>query len=186
MLGQWEGLLAGCIHLDPGIAMIRWLEVRGDAPGPLFPELKSNNGLLAQLDFTERFSTSNFKKQLTFFLTGSGVAPDRAASFTSHCMKRGSIQLLRKLGFSDMEIMRRVFMTGVVSYLNYTENYKGFQADPIPEFSNIGAMSDFLEAKKEKESQDAAMANFLQSCSLSDLEGCMDLFPAVYTGLNEE
>lgn len=164
------------------------MAIRGDQPGPLFPELNKSDGVYSQVDFTKRFTAFAFHDQLYELLKQIGYGDALAKSFTSHCMKRGAIQILRKLGYSDMAIMRKVFMTGKVAYLNYTENFSGYEAEQVPEFGNIGAAEEFVDINRAKNRQEVMIAEFLQSCSISYLDGCMDsdLFPAVFAGGDDE
>lgn len=112
-------------------------------------------------------------------------------SLTCRCMKRGCVQILRKLGICDVDIMKRVFMTGEGAYLNYAEIFKHYHAEAVPRFGNASAALFDAELREEFKRQDLLMATqegvclrdesfqlglFLQSCDVEDTDGVLDLF----------
>lgn len=177
--------------MDPGVALLRWILVRGDEAGSLFPELVSIRGEKVRVDCSRPFSRKAFTALLHSRLRAIGIAETLIATFTSHCMKRGCVQVLRKLGLSDAEIMKRVFMTGIKAYLNYSEIFNNFHSQGVPQYGNANAALFDSALREEVGRQDAALAMeaggclkkdfirlglFLQSCESDDTDGTLDLF----------
>jgi hypothetical protein len=70
-------------------------------------------------------------------LVGEGEA--NVPNFSSHFIKRGTVQLYRKIHMTDQWIVRRIKMVGEYAYLRYTEEFNDVAPKEVPQFANVDA-----------------------------------------------
>lgn len=160
--------MKGNLYLDPGVALLRWLLVRGDRAGPLFPELTFVAGEKARINFKRPFDSTAFGDVLRDRLRAVGVAESILSFYTSHCMKRGSIQLLRKLGLSDTDIMTRIGMSGERAFLNYVESFNSFHSEPVPRYSNTFAARFNTAVRDQKRREDLRLVRLIERSEIQE------------------
>jgi hypothetical protein len=100
--------LASCHGMDPTLALCLWLKHRGDGNGHLFCSI-ANSG---RLDYNNPWDSKKFIEYMRSRLHLIGEGQANLAIFSSHSIKRGAVQLYRKIGMSDQWIMRRINMVG--------------------------------------------------------------------------
>jgi hypothetical protein len=127
--------LASCHGMDPTLALCLWLKQRGDEKGHLFCNIASSGRLEHNKPWDSKKFIDYMRSRL--HLVGEGHA--NVAIFSSHSIKRGSVQLYRKIGMSDQWIMRRIKMVGEFVYLRYTGAFNDAAPQDLPEFANVSA-----------------------------------------------
>lgn len=83
-------------------------------------------GEKARINYKRSFDSTAFDEVLRVRLRAIGVSESIIPFFASHCMKRGSIPLMLKLGLCDADIMLRIGMSGERAFLNYVESFDSF------------------------------------------------------------
>jgi hypothetical protein len=93
--------------------------VRGDGTGYIVCNISCSG----RFDYNRPWDPKCFimYMQQRLNLVGEGEANVR--NFSSHFIKRGAVQLNRKLHMTDQWIMRRIKMIGEYAYLRYTEEF---------------------------------------------------------------
>ena len=140
-LRDWpaSSLIRYSIYLDPQLAILSWLTVRGSRKGPLFCDIVQNNegGFI---DHTRAWKTDSFTSFLRLRLHNIGVGERDCGMYSGHSIKRGSVQLYRSLGLLDVEIMKIIQMVGANAYRNYCEAYNDCLPEQLPAYSGISCL----------------------------------------------
>ena len=131
--------LRSSILMDPKIALLTWLEIRGTEPGPLFCNLKeTRSGFI--LDCSKHWSVEKFNSHLQNRLLSVGFGPSDVLRYTGHSIKRGCVQFYRSLNVRDEYIMQIIQMTGDNAYRNYCAAFNDDAPEDIPRFSSIESL----------------------------------------------
>jgi hypothetical protein len=147
--------------MDPNLALSSWIVHRGMAPGYVYCEISPT----ARVDCTRPWNHKTFVSYMRSRLLMIGQGSEVANRFSGHSIKRGSVQLYRKIGMHDVWIMNRINMTGEGAYTRYTEMFNDAAPLPVPNFSNVHAAVEWAAAHahsdigemidhEEEESQD--------------------------------
>lgn len=171
---EWPGnsSLVGSIFMDPKIALLSWLTVRGPQDGFLFCDVVHNKAGFCKINTSEPLTSARFNILMRKRLVDIGVAPKDALMYSGHSLKRGSVQLYRSLGLRDEYVMQRVQMVGNRAYANYCEAYNDCAPEDIPRFaSEEGYLQHAHRLMEEKKilADSAAYSKFL--ADLIDDEG---------------
>lgn len=136
----WPGsALAGVHAMCPRLAMAAWMKVRGNQPGPFFCDVRGE-GFGQRIVHSSPLPSKRFCERLRQRAREVGWSQRDAARLTGHSIKRGGVQLLRKLGMSDSDIMEIFKMSSVVAYIRYTElSEKACSSDDVPKFTSYAA-----------------------------------------------
>jgi len=160
-LEDWPGNteLYGSIFMDPTIALLSWLSVRGPYEGDLFCDTVKNNHGVCKIDTARPLSSERFNRLMRNRLLGIGIAPGDVLMYSGHSLKRGSVQLFRSLGLRDEYVMQRVQMVGHRAYANYCEAYNDCAPEDLPRFSSekeyLQHAIRLMEEKKVKRNDNA-------------------------------
>lgn len=123
--------------MDPFIAILSWLCLRGSDSWYLFCNLKSTkSGSL--LEHGTTFSVSRFTTLLRCRLCDIGIGQADVSAYSGHSLKRGAVQLYRSLGYKDEFIMELVKSSEFTSYVNYCEVYNDCNSS-LPRFSSMNS-----------------------------------------------
>jgi hypothetical protein len=76
-------------------------------------------------------------------------------NFSSHSIKRGAVQLYRKIHMTDHWIMRRIKMVGEYAYLRYTEEFNDVAPQEVPQFANVDAARGWAQTSPDITIDDA-------------------------------
>jgi hypothetical protein len=141
----WPNVVLEASHaMDPNLALISWLKHRGLGPGFVFCDVHQGRVL-----HSKKWDHKTFTEYMRDRLRKIGQGSDVAARFSGHSIKRGSVQLYRKIGMSDLWIMQRINMIGEGAYTRYTEMFNDAVPESVPNFSNVAAAVKWAtEAKK--------------------------------------
>lgn len=123
--------------MDPLLAILSWLCVRGSSPGPVFCDVTVTVNHYSKINCDKPWSAKGFKDFLRSRLNSIGVGPSDCERFSGHSIKRGSVQLYRSLGVRDEMIMEIIQMTGNHAYANYCAAYNDCAPEDIPRFTSI-------------------------------------------------
>jgi hypothetical protein len=126
--------LEASLGMDPNLALFSWLSHRGMGPGYVFCEVHAN-----RVRHTQKWDHKSFTTYMRERLRKIGQGSDVVTRFSGHSIKRGAVQLYRKLGMSDVWIMQRINMVGEGAYTRYTEMYNDAAPIPVPTFSNVAS-----------------------------------------------
>ena len=78
--------------MDPFLALYSWLDIRGTSPGPIFCDIRDSKAG-STLGTTEQWSSKRFTDLLRNRLMSIGIGSEDAKMYSSHSIKRGSVQL---------------------------------------------------------------------------------------------
>ena len=136
---EWPGnsSLQGSVFMDPVVALLSWLTVRGAADGFLFCDVKKTSSGVCKIDPTKSLSSDRFNSIMRSRLLLLGVGPGDTLMYSGHSLKRGAVQLYRSLGLKDEYIMKKVQMVGANAYLRYCEAFNDCAPDDLPRFSGV-------------------------------------------------
>ena len=138
--------------MDPKVALLTWLSVRGPSDGFLFCDITTNSEGTCKIDYTIPLSSAKFNILMRGRLRTIGIGGGDILMYSGHSLKRGSVQLYRSLGLRDEYVMQRVQMVGPKAYANYCEAYNDCAPEDLPRFASA---EEYLEQadrlKKEKE-----------------------------------
>jgi len=139
VLREWPGNtnMRKSMIVDPFIALLSWMCIRGNRPGYLFCTVNAKNMTLAN----EPWPVGMFTQFLRARLRLCGVGPADVEKYSGHSLKRGAVQLYRSLGIRDEQVMSIIQMTGPNAYANYCSAYNDCSPGEVPRFKNI---EDFL------------------------------------------
>lgn len=126
--------------MDPFVALLSWLTIRGPKNGYIFCDVKNNSGC-TKINCSIPLSASRFTKILPDKLRTIGIGTSDVSMFSGHSLKRGCVQLLRSLGLRDKCVMERIQMTGSRAYTLYTESFNDCAPTTLPRFASN---ADFL------------------------------------------
>jgi hypothetical protein len=131
----WPNATLEASHaMDPNLALISWLKHRGLGPGFVFCDVHQG-----RVGHSKKWDHKTFTEYMRDRLRKIGQGSDVAARFSGHSIKRGAVQLYRKIGMSDMWIMQRINMIGEGAYTRYTEMFNDAAPVSVPNFSNVAA-----------------------------------------------
>lgn len=139
LLREWPGntKMRSAVIVDPFIALLTWMCIRGNRAGYLFCTVTDKNIVRANESWPVPTFTAFFRDRLRM----CGVGPGDVRMYSGHSIKRGAVQLYRSLGLRDEQVMEIVQMTGANAYANYCAAYNDCGPSDIPRFNNI---DDFL------------------------------------------
>eukprot|EP00737_Agarophyton_chilense_P002027 gb/GEZJ01002293.1/.p1 GENE.gb/GEZJ01002293.1/~~gb/GEZJ01002293.1/.p1 ORF type:complete len:206 (+),score=22.41 gb/GEZJ01002293.1/:412-1029(+) len=137
---EWNGSreLRYLIYVDPYIALLKWLCLRGSVNGSPFCDVKETAGGIFLL-YNAIFSVSKFTDVLRIRMHAVGVGECDVKAHSGHSLKRGAVQLYRAQGFKNEMIMELVQPSDYHSYSNYCEAYNDCQSNR-PRFSSVDAL----------------------------------------------
>jgi hypothetical protein len=93
--------------MDPNQALFQWLCHRGMGQGYLFCDVHAD-----RVRYSQKWDHKSFTAYMRDRLRKIGQGSDVSMRFSGHSIKRGSVQLYRKIGMSDLWIMQRINMVG--------------------------------------------------------------------------
>lgn len=138
-LQEWPNKdLRKSLFMDPYIAVLAWLVVRGTRKGFVFCDVSLNSGL-SVLNYGKQLEPKRFNDLLRPKLVDIGIGESQAKRYTGHSLKRGAVQLYRTLGLKDQSVMRKVQMSGSRAYSTYCNTYSDCNADSLPDFMDAEA-----------------------------------------------
>jgi hypothetical protein len=149
---EWNSPILATSHaMDPTVALCSWLSVRGDGTGYIFCNIASSG----RLDYSRPWDPKCFIEYMRerLHLVGEGEA--NVGNFSSHSIKRGAVQLYRKIHMTDHWIMRRIKMVGEYAYLRYTEEFNDVAPQEVPQFANVDAARGWAQTSPEITIDDA-------------------------------
>lgn len=135
---EWDGnsSLRNSLLMDPNVALLSWMRMRGGTTGPLFCDYRRvNAGILFNHEVP--LPAAKFKDFLRARLLSIGIGEANTKLYTGHSLKRGSVQLYRSLGLLDEYIMQLIGMTGPNAYANYCAAYNDCAPVELPRFSSV-------------------------------------------------
>jgi hypothetical protein len=146
--------------MDPNLALNTWLQHRGLGPGFVFCDVFHTG----RVNCIRPWDHKSFFQYMRGRLRNIGLGSDIAARFSGHSIKRGSVQLYRKIGMTDVWIMQRINMVGEGAYTRYTEMYNDAVPVPVPTFASVAAavewakhgthsLGDMLDDEEEENDQ---------------------------------
>jgi hypothetical protein len=116
-------------EMDPNQALFQWLCHRGMGQSYLFCDVHAD-----RVRYSQKWDHKSFTAYMRDRLRKIGQGSDVSMRFSGHSIKRGSVQLYRKIGMSDVWIMQRINMVGEGAYTRYTEMYNEVAPMPVPHF----------------------------------------------------
>lgn len=129
----WPGELAKAAGMDPFLAVLLWIDVRGDHSGPLFCEVIGDD-IGQYLNFGKSWPVDRYCHHLRKRAMDAGWSERDANCITGHSGKRGCVQLYRLLGVSDTEIMELCMMASLQAYMRYCELSEASSRRDLPKF----------------------------------------------------
>ena len=121
--------------MDPHVALLTGLSIRGADAGYLFCDARQNKQGICKIDPNRPLSSARFATMMRSRLSSIGIGPSDVLMYSGHSLKRGAIQLYRSLGLKDEYIMQRVQMVGARAYSNYCEAYNDCAPRELPRFA---------------------------------------------------
>ena len=137
-LDEWPGdtPLRGSLFMDPKVALLSWLTVRGSAEGFVFCDVYTGNHGFCKINTSKALSAARFTSMMRKRLLTIGIGPGDAGMYSAHSLKRGSVQLYRSLGLRDEYIMQKVQMVGPRAYATYCAAYNDCAPNDLPRFAS--------------------------------------------------
>lgn len=155
--------------MDPQIAPLTWLTIRGTSDGFLFCDLSQDSDGFSKLNPSKPLISARFTTTMRKRLLSIEIGPGDVLMYSGHSIKRGSVQLLRTLGLRDEYVMQKVQMVGARSYANYCEAYNDCKPDDLPRFSSVEQClqhAAYIRQQKEILLDETAFSNFLAQMSM--------------------
>ena len=136
---DWPGdtQLKGSILMDPKVALLSWLTVRGARDGYIFCDVRLSKTGICKINPAKPLSSNRFSKLMRLRLTSIGIGERDVRMYSGHSIKRGAVQLYRSLGLKDEYIMKKVQMVGANAYLRYCEAFNDCAPEELPRFSGV-------------------------------------------------
>ena len=136
---DWPGdtQLKDSIFMDPKVALLSWLTVRGASNGYIFCDVRISKKGICKIDPSKPLSSDRFRKLMRGRLTSIGIGEGDIKMYSGHSIKRGAVQLYRSLGLKDEYIMKKVQMVGANAYLRYCEAFNDCAPEELPRFSGV-------------------------------------------------
>lgn len=137
-LEEWPGNtpLRGSLFMDPKVALLSWLTVRGTADGYVFCDVSTGNQGFCKINTSKALSAARFTAMMRKRLLTIGISSGDVAMYSAHSLKRGSVQLYRSLGLRDEYIMQKVQMVGPRAYATYCAAYNDCAPNDLPRFAS--------------------------------------------------
>jgi len=154
LLEDWPGdtKLRGSIFMDPKVALLSWLTIRGGSDGFVFCDVRMSTQGICKLDPSKPLSSDRFSKLMRSRLTSIGIGKGDVSMYSGHSIKRGAVQLYRSLGLKDEYIMKKVQMVGANAYLRYCEAFNDCAPEELPRFSGVeGYIAHAARIHKERQ-----------------------------------
>jgi hypothetical protein len=146
ILDSWFCPLLDESHaMDPVMALCHWLTIRGTGAGHIFCSISASG----RLDYTKPWDPKSFIEFMRERLHLLGEGSANLAHFSTHSIKRGAVQLYRKIGMTDQWIMRRINMHGEYAYLRYTAEFNDVAPQEVPQFSNVDAATNWAQIRAD-------------------------------------
>lgn len=146
-LQHWPGNaeVRASLYLNPFVALISWMRMRGNRPGPLFCDVKEmKSGSV--INCGRILKSKKFQNELQGRLRFLGFGEDTLAGFSGHSLKRGAVQLYRSLRLRDEEIMRRMQMKDYAAFMRYTATFNNATPGSIPQFNSRQEYIEYASA----------------------------------------
>ena len=165
-LDEWPGAtpLRGSLFMDPKVALLSWLTVRGSADGYVFCDVNMGNHEFCKINASKALSAARFTAMMRKRLLTIGIARGDAAMYSAHSLKRGSVQLYRFLGLRDEYVMQKVQMVGPGAYATYCATYNDCAPNDLPRFASAVEYIQHASRIMGEENlllNDEAYANFM-------------------------
>lgn len=164
---EWPAVkaLRHSVLVDPFVAFMAWLCIRGNRSGFVFCEV-SGKGMV---DVSKPWSSRSFTEFFRSLLRMCGCGSRAVDMYSGHSLKRGCIQLYRSLDIRDEQIMQIVQMTGPNAYSNYCAANNDCAAEDLPRFSSVNMFMEHSDTLRDEEIQTsersaATVASFVKSC----------------------
>ena len=106
VLREWPGnpTLRSSILVDPCVALLSWMCIRGNRPGYLFCAVNEKNMIASE----KAWSAKQFTDFLCIRLRMCGVGSHDLEMYSGHSIKRGSVQLYRSFRSEERRCRERV------------------------------------------------------------------------------
>jgi len=131
--------------MDPFIALMTWLLVRGSNVGPLFCDYKmTKGGLVLQTSFP--IIPSKFIALMRDRLQRCGVGKEDVKAYCTHSIKRRAVQSYRNIGRTDFQVMDHIGIVGEGAYWKYAGLHRLDTPKQLSQFPNS---EDLIRHAKE-------------------------------------
>jgi hypothetical protein len=125
--------------MDAISSLCHWLIIRGYGTGHIFCSISATG----RADYTRPWDQKSFIEYMRERLHLVGERRANLAHFSTHSIKRGAVQLYRKIGMADRWIMRRINMVGEYAYMRYTAEFNDVAPQEVPQFASSQAARNF-------------------------------------------
>lgn len=166
-LREWPAVknLRKSVLVDPFVAFISWLCIRGNRSGFLFCDV-STKGMV---DVLKPWSTRAFTDFFRSRLRMCGCGADAVDMYSGHSIKRGCIQLYRSLDLRDEQIMDIIQMRGPNAYSNYCASNNDCAPTDLPRFTSVKMFMEHSETLRNEDQtcldeSSECIAAFVKSC----------------------
>lgn len=122
--------------MDPFVALLFWLTVRGLSSGFLFCDRSSTKKGVCKVTPTVPLSPAKFTSMMRARLQDLGISSGDVQRYSGHSLKRGAFQLYRSLGLRDEFIMQKIQMVGNRANATYCAAYNDCSSQDLPRFAN--------------------------------------------------
>lgn len=138
--------------MDPKVALLSWLTVRGAYQGFVFCDVRLSKNGVCKIDPSKPLSSDMFRILFRERLSSMGIGAGNLQMYTGNSIKRGSVQFYKSLSLKDECIMKKVQMIGSNAYLRYCEAFNDCAPQELPRFSCVeGYVAHAARLHKERQ-----------------------------------
>ena len=125
IIEDWPGdiQLKGSILMDPKVAVLSRLTIRGARDGHIFCDARLSKTGICKINPVKPLSSNRFSKLMRLLLTSISIGKGDVRRYSGHSIKRGAVQLYRSLELKNEYIVKKVQMVGANAYLKYCEAF---------------------------------------------------------------